>query len=72
MFDFLRRHEEEGHKIETLALFHETRSSDRLRERADQAANERGYKIVADIKYRSNTPSLSAEVSSSRWRMPTC
>ena len=25
-------------------------------------ANERGYKIVTDIKYRSNSPSLSAEV----------
>src|SRR5207244_12376065 len=25
-------------------------------------ANERGYKVVADIKYRSNSPSLSAEV----------
>ena len=25
-------------------------------------ADERGYKIVADIKYRSNSPSLSAEV----------
>ena len=52
-----------GAKIETLALFCEdtifgTDSANVQR----KIAGERGYKLVADIKYRSNTPSLTAEV----------
>jgi branched-chain amino acid transport system substrate-binding protein len=46
-----------------LALFHEDTifGTDSGNAQAKLAA-ERGYKIVADIKYRANTPSLSAEV----------
>jgi len=46
-----------------LALFHEdTIFGTDSANAQTKLANERGYKIVADIKYRSNTPSLSAEV----------
>src|SRR3954451_8225711 len=63
MFDFFDALKKKGQKIETLALFHEdtifgTDSSNAQ----TKLANDLGYKIVADIKYRSNTPSLSAEV----------
>src|ERR1700710_1303138 len=63
MFDFFDALKKKGTKIETLALFHEDTifgtdsSSTQLK-----LANDRGYKVVADIKYRSNSPSLSAEV----------
>jgi branched-chain amino acid transport system substrate-binding protein len=63
MFDFLDALKKKGQKVETLALFYEdtifgTDSSTVQR----KLAGERGYKIVADIKYRANAPSLTAEV----------
>ena len=63
MFDFLDALRKKGQKIETLALFFEdtifgTDSSTAQR----KLATDRGYKIVADIKYRANSPSLTAEV----------
>ena len=63
MFDFFDAMKKKGTKIETLALFHEDTifGTDSANAQAKLAA-ERGYKIVADIKYRANTPSLSAEV----------
>ena len=63
MFDFFDAMRKKGTKIETLALFHEDTifGTDSGNAQAKLAA-ERGYKIVADIKYRANTPSLSAEV----------
>jgi branched-chain amino acid transport system substrate-binding protein len=63
MFDFLDAMRKKGTKIETLSLFHEDTifGTDSGNAQAKLAA-ERGYKIASDIKYRSNTPSLSAEV----------
>src|SRR6266700_964126 len=63
MFDFLDAQKAKGKKIETVGLFFEdtifgTDSSNIQR----KLAAERGYKLVADIKYKSNTPSLSVEV----------
>ena len=63
MFDFLDDMRKKGTKIDTLALFHEdtifgTDSANSQR----KFAKERGYKIVADIKYHSNSPSLTSEV----------
>jgi branched-chain amino acid transport system substrate-binding protein len=63
MFDFLDSMRKKGEKVESVALFHEdtifgTDSSNvQLK-----LAQERGYKVVSDIKYRANTPSLTAEV----------
>src|SRR3977135_2942845 len=63
MFDFFETMRKKGHKIETLALFHEDTifGTDSANAQTKLAA-ERGYKIVADMKYRANSPSLSAEV----------
>jgi branched-chain amino acid transport system substrate-binding protein len=63
MFDFFDAMKKKGTKIETLALFHEDTifGTDSANAQTKLAA-ERGYKIVSDIKYRSNTPTLSAEV----------
>ncbi len=63
MFDFFDEMKKKGTKIETLSLFHEDTifGTDSGNAQAKLAA-ERDYKIAADIKYRSNTPSLSAEV----------
>lgn len=63
MFDFLDALRKKGDKVDTLALFYEdtifgTDSSNVQR----KLAGERGYKLVSDIKYRGNTPSLTAEV----------
>ena len=63
MFDFFDAMKKKGTKIETLSLFHEdtifgTDSSNAQ----TKLAKERGYKIVSDIKYRANSPSLTAEV----------
>ena len=63
MFDFLDTLRKKGEKVDTLALFYEdtifgTDSSNVQR----RLAGERGYKLVSDIKYRANTPSLTAEV----------
>jgi branched-chain amino acid transport system substrate-binding protein len=63
MFDFYDALKKKGTKIETLALFHEDTIFGTDSGNAQlKLAGERGYKIVADIKYRSNSPSLSAEV----------
>ena len=63
MFDFLDAMKKKGAKADTLALFHEDTifGTDSANAQTKLAA-ERGYKIVADVKYRSNSPSLSAEV----------
>jgi branched-chain amino acid transport system substrate-binding protein len=63
MFDFFDALKKKGTRIETLALFHEDTIFGTDSGNAQlKLAGERGYKIVADIKYRSNSPSLSAEV----------
>ena len=63
MFDFFDALKKKGTRIETLALFHEDTIFGTDSGNAQlKLASERGYKIVADIKYRSNSPSLSAEV----------
>ena len=63
MFDFFDAMKTKGTKIETLALFHEDTIFGTDSGNAQlKLANERGYKVVADIKYRANSPSLSAEV----------
>ena len=63
MFDFFDAMKKKGTKIETLALFREDTIFGTDSGNAQlKLANERGYKVVADIKYRSNSPSLSAEV----------
>ncbi|MDA9502687.1 ABC transporter substrate-binding protein [Bradyrhizobium sp. CCBAU 11357] len=63
MFDFLDAMKKKGAKANTLALFHEdTIFGTDSANAQTKLANERGYKIVADIKYRANSPSLSAEV----------
>lgn len=63
MFDFFDAMKKKGQKIETLALFHEDTifGTDSANAQIKLAA-ERGYKIVSDIKYRANSPSLTAEV----------
>jgi branched-chain amino acid transport system substrate-binding protein len=63
MFDFFDAMKTKGTKIETLALFHEDTifGTDSANAQLKLAA-DRGYKVLADIKYRSNSPSLSAEV----------
>jgi branched-chain amino acid transport system substrate-binding protein len=63
MFDFFEAMKKKGTKIETLALFHEDTifGTDSANAQLKLAA-DRGYKVVVDIKYRSNSPSLSAEV----------
>src|SRR5579862_3254341 len=63
MFDFFDVMKKKGTKIETLSLFHEDTifGTDSGNAQTKLAA-ERGYKIVADIKYRANSPSLSVEV----------
>jgi branched-chain amino acid transport system substrate-binding protein len=63
MFDFFDALRKKGRRIETLALFHEDTIFGTDSANAQlKLANERGYKIVADIKYRANSPSLTAEV----------
>jgi branched-chain amino acid transport system substrate-binding protein len=63
MFDFYDELKKKGQKIETLALFHEdTIFGTDSGNTQLKLANDRGYKIVADIKYRANSPSLTAEV----------
>ncbi len=63
MFDFMDGEKKKGKTIDTLALFHEdtifgTDSSNVQ----SKLAKERGYKVAVDIKYRANSPSLTAEV----------
>ena len=63
MFDFFEVMKKKGTRIETLALFHEDTIFGTDSANAQiKLANAAGYKIVADIKYRANSPSLSAEV----------
>src|ERR1700722_4527989 len=63
MFDFFDAMKKKGTRIETLSLFHEDTIFGTDSGNAQlKLANERGYKVVADIKYRANSPSLSAEV----------
>lgn len=63
MFDFFDELKKRGQKIETLALFHEdTIFGTDSGNTQLKLASERGYKVVSDIKYRANSPSLSAEV----------
>ena len=63
MFDFMDAQKKAGQKIDTLGLFHEDTifGTDSAAVQTKIAA-ERGYKILADIKYRNNSPSLTAEV----------
>src|SRR5215471_12481712 len=63
MFDFFDGLKKKGTRVGTLSLFHEDTifGTDSGNAQA-KLAGERGYKIVADIKYRANSPSLSAEV----------
>jgi branched-chain amino acid transport system substrate-binding protein len=63
MFDFFDAQRKQGRKIETVGLIFEdtifgTDSSNVQR----RLAGERGYRVSADIKYRTNSPSLTAEV----------
>jgi branched-chain amino acid transport system substrate-binding protein len=63
MFDFLDLQKKAGKKIDSVGLFFEdtifgTDSSNVQR----KLAQDRGYKVVCDIKYRANSPSLTAEV----------
>ncbi len=63
MFDFFKAMATKtGHPVKTVALFYEdsifgSDSSNAQRKMAE----ENGIKVVADIKYRANSPSLSAE-----------
>ncbi|NNM71116.1 ABC transporter substrate-binding protein [Enterovirga aerilata] len=63
MFDCLDELRRRGSRVETVALFAEdtlfgTDSANTQR----RLAGERGYKVVADIKYRANAPTLAEEV----------
>jgi branched-chain amino acid transport system substrate-binding protein len=63
MFDFFDAMKKKGTKIETLSLFHEDTIFGTDSGNAQlKLANDRGYKVLVDIKYRANSPSLSAEV----------
>jgi len=63
MFDFFEALKKKGQKIETLALFHEDTIFGTDSSNAQlKLAQDRGYKVVANIKYRANSPSLTAEV----------
>lgn len=63
IFDYIDSQKKNGAKIETVGLFYEdtifgTDSSNIQR----KLAAERGYKVVVDVKYRANSPSLTSEV----------
>ena len=63
MFDFMDGLRKKGQTIGSVALFYEDTiygvdSSNVQR----KLAGERGYKVAADVKYRTNSPSLTAEV----------
>jgi branched-chain amino acid transport system substrate-binding protein len=63
MFDFFDALKKKGQTIETLALFHEDTIFGTDSSNAQlKLAQDRGYKVVANIKYRANSPSLTAEV----------
>jgi branched-chain amino acid transport system substrate-binding protein len=63
MFDLLDELKAKGERVESIALFAEdtlfgTDSANMQR----RLAGERGYHVVADIKYRANAPSLAEEM----------
>ncbi|GGF78636.1 amino acid ABC transporter substrate-binding protein [Azorhizobium oxalatiphilum] len=63
MFDFLDAQRKKGQKVDTIALFHEDTIFGTDSANAQlKIAKERGYNVAADIKYRANSPSLTAEV----------
>ena len=63
MFDFFDALKAKGKSIQTLAIFHEDTIFGGDSAKAQRKlADERGYKVLADIKYRANSPSLTAEV----------
>src|SRR5260370_20176171 len=60
MFDFFDAMKRKCTKIDPLSLFHEDTIFGTDSGNAQlKLANDRGYKVVSDIKYRSNSPSLS-------------
>lgn len=63
MFDFLDAMRKKGEKVDSVALFHEDTifGTDSANVQT-KLAGERGYKVAVDIKYRSNSPSLTSEV----------
>ncbi len=63
MFDFMDALKAKGETIESLGLFHEETifGTDSANVQL-KLAHERGYQVVADVKYRANSPSLTAEV----------
>ncbi len=63
MFDFMDWEKKKGKKIDSVGLFHEDTvfGTDSANVQA-KLAGERGYKTAFDIKYRANSPSLTAEV----------
>ena len=62
MFDFFDAMKKKGTKIETLSLFHEDTIFGTDSGNAQlKLAGDRGYKVLADVKYRANSPSLSAD-----------
>ncbi|MDP4024348.1 ABC transporter substrate-binding protein [Methylobacterium sp. NEAU 140] len=78
MFDFMDAQRKQGKTIGSIALFYEDTiygidSSNTQR----KLAGERGYKITADVKYKTNSPSLTAEVQALKNAdadvlLPTC
>ena len=63
MFDFMDGLKKSGKKIESLALFHEDTIFGTDSSNAQiKLAEARGYRLAASIKYRANSPSLTAEV----------
>lgn len=78
MFDFMDAQRASGRKIDTVGILHEdtifgTDSSNGQR----ALAEERGYRLAADIKYRANSPSLTTEVQKIKSAapdvlLPTC
>jgi branched-chain amino acid transport system substrate-binding protein len=63
MFDFLDQQRKTGKKIDSVGLFYEDTifGSDSSAVQR-KLAEARGYKVVCDIKYRANSPSLTSEV----------
>ncbi len=78
MFDFMDSLRKSGKTIDSVSLFYEDTiygidSSNVQR----KLAAARGYKVAADVKYRSNSPSLTAEVQALKNAggdvlLPTC
>ncbi len=63
MFDFLDAQRKAGKDVKTVAVFHEDTifGTDSSKVQI-KLAQERGYQVVAQVKYRANSPSLTAEV----------